>query len=83
VPKKTIRRDGLPLLVPDTGQTTKPEQPPAIASFPVVHPTLEEGPQTATQLVGCESGSVSVGPAVRVESGAAGERLGVPRFVPA
>ncbi len=83
MPKKTIRRDGLPLLVPDTGQTTMPEQPPTIASHPVVHPTLEEGPQTPTQLVGCESESVSIGPAIRVESRAAGERLGVARFVPA
>ena len=83
MPEKTIRRDGLPLLVPDTGQTTMPEQLPAIASHPVVYPTLEEGPQTPTQLVGFKSESVLIGPAVRAESRAAGERLGVPRFVPA
>ena len=36
MPEKYIRRDDLPLLVRHTGRTTLAEQPPAIASGPVV-----------------------------------------------
>ena len=44
---------------------------------------LEEGPRLMTNIVGCEPEVVEIGMAVRADFVAAGDELGVPRFVPA
>jgi len=56
--------------------------------YVVAYVQLEEGPQLLTNLVGCDPETISIGMPVRVDFVATpdkqgGDRLGVPRFVPA
>ncbi len=56
--------------------------------YVVAYVELEEGPQLLTNLVGCDPESITVGMPVQVDfvptpDKKTGDRLGVPRFVPA